>query len=70
MTKRMASLHDYEDHARETLSKPLFDHIMSYRGDAALPTIENEKVSDFAHIKLKLRGMLNLDNFRDISTKF
>jgi len=66
MAKRMASLHDYEDHARETLARPVFDHLISTRGDTDLPTIAKEKVEDYAHIKLKLRGMLNLKYFEGI----
>ena len=64
----MASLHDYEDYARETLSRPLFDHLMAARSDTDLPAIAKEKVDDYALIKLKLRGMLNLRDFQGIST--
>lgn len=66
MIKRMASLHDYEDHARETLSRPLFDHIRNHRSDINLSAIEIDKVNDFNKIKLKLRGMLNLKHFEGI----
>lgn len=56
-------MHDYEDYARETLSRPVFDHLMAVRSDIDLPAIAKEKVDDYALIKLKLRGMLNLKDF-------
>ena len=70
MVKRMASLHDYEDYARETLSRPLFDHFRNHRSDIPPSAIESEKVNDFNKIKLKLRGMLNLKYFEGITTTF
>ena len=68
IVKRMASLHDYEDHARDTLSRPMFDHIKGFRSDIDPSPIEQEKIQDFAKIKLKLRGMLNLKYFEGIKT--
>lgn len=66
--KRMASMEDYEKVASKTLSRPVFDHLISMRSSE--PTVASiARRGDFQRIKLKLRGMLNLKFYEGTSTK-
>jgi hypothetical protein len=60
-TIRFASLHDYEDYARRKLSKPMFQHLKGIERPS-------DHLTDFYNIKLRLRGMANLKNFKGIGT--
>lgn len=68
MVRRMASLHDYEDYARETLSRPVFDHLVAHRSDLEELQSRQDSIQDFQRIKLKIRGMLNLKYFEGVKT--
>ena len=59
--KRFASMDDFEQHAKQQLDRPAFEHLSGWD--------QHAEQSDFAHIKLKLRGMANLKYFGGIQTK-
>lgn len=65
MLPKLASVPDYEDFSRFYLSKPIYDYLSGYSEDGHTK-IENEK--DFEYVKLKLRGMINMKNFKGIET--
>jgi hypothetical protein len=60
-TIRFASLHDYEDYARRKLSRPMFEHLRGVERPS-------DHFTDFFNIKLRLRGMANLKNFKGIGS--
>jgi len=60
-TIRFASLHDFEDYARRRLDRPTFEHLRGAERPA-------DHLSDFYNIKLKLRGMANLKNFKGLNS--
>lgn len=64
---KMASLPDFRDYARTTMSKRLFADLDSAAGNQSTKKLNEE---DFSRIKLKQRGMANIMYFKGPGSTF
>jgi hypothetical protein len=62
-TIKFASLHDFEAYSQKKMAPSLFEHL---KGTPR----ELEHFSDFERIKLKLRGMMNIDHFKGLTCHY
>ncbi|CDW73041.1 hydroxyacid oxidase 2 (long chain) [Stylonychia lemnae] len=67
MNSRFASLLDYQNYAKNILSKNIYESLEDGNGDQVTKS-ENEE--DFVRIKMKLRGMANMKYFKGIEKEF
>ena len=56
-----ANVSDFEDYAREWLDRPTYEHLKGKPRPA-------EHFENFAQIKLRLRGLLNMNDFKGINS--
>ena len=64
---KMASLPDFRDYAKTTMSKRLFAELDSAAGNQTSKKLNEE---DFSRIKLKQRGMANMQYFKGPASTF
>lgn len=62
----MASLLDFQDYARHTMSQKIFEALEDGAGDQVTKRLNEE---DFVKIKIKQRGMANMKYFKGTQTK-
>ncbi len=62
----MASVLDFQDYARNTMSKKVFDALDDGAGDQITKGLNN---TDYVKIKMKQRGMANMKYFKGTQTK-
>ena len=60
-TINFANLDDYENFAKRRLNKNVFEHLRGQERPA-------EHTTDFHSIKLKLRGMMNMSQYKGLQT--
>lgn len=65
MLTKLASIIDYEEYAKITMSKPMFEYLQGYSEDGHTKAANHK---DFEYIKLKQRGMANMKYFKGSET--
>lgn len=65
MNSKIASIPDLDVYAKTYLSKHLYEHLNGFSQDGIT---KRENAGDFEYIRLKLRGMFNMKNFKGIET--